>query len=226
VAYSPSGDKRSVSDLQGAAAAAQLDLLFPDHDEDDEDAYLENARLPGFIAAEDIMQIIAQLGRDGLTYEGYQKFMEEFQLGFSHSEVYDSFFLTDVNQDGSLTFNKFMAGFYILVKMRFPERVIGKLGLSETDIVRYVLGTVVLFGGVFTFLFLATLALSGGGSFDIFAQAGGTVGAAMFLRNERAVESGGVYRDLMLEEIGHALGIPHAIVQKIKKRMDKGEVDS
>ena len=40
----------------------------------------------------------------------YQKFMDDFQLGFSHDEVYDSFFLTDVNQDGSLTFNKFKAG--------------------------------------------------------------------------------------------------------------------
>jgi hypothetical protein len=209
-----------------SAAFGQLHKLSSRVEEDDDDdLYIDNARLPGFIGSEELMQIIMQLGRDGLTFEGYQKFMAEFQLDFSHSEVHDSFVLTDVNQDGILSFNKFMSGFYILVKNRFPERVIGRLGLSEAQIFRFVVGTVIVFAGVFCFLFLATLTLSGGDAFDLFAQCCLTVGAAMFVSTENAGGKGpDVYRELMLDDIGLALHIPHAMVKKIRKRIERGEI--
>jgi len=116
----------------------------------------------GFMPYEDLYELIDKVGRRGMPYQRFKTAVTWMGFKFEEEALYEIFAALDVNQDMTLDWSEFRGGMQYIVSEKLPEAILLKIGMSKIQVVKAVLGVVIIMATLFAFLLLALMSFGGG----------------------------------------------------------------
>jgi len=154
------------------------------------DAYLDSQT--GLMPVNNVYDAIERIGRPGLTYEHFKRFVEKLGISIDDQHVEATFQQVDVNENHCLDKEELKASALLLLAQTLPRMLLEKQNLTVELIVPHIVMLLAVLVLVFLFLLLSFKSFVGGSVGSVFqtlVQSGLALGATVTLKGESGVEN-------------------------------------